>query len=128
MEFAVLPTHAFQASHSLLSLTCIRFKIFWCHHDHKSNCPLIPEHFIGPSANGAHAFNSSNAIVGYENLGNKKRPDRLNENKKQQPPLPFFVAHRETPPATLLITKEQQIGSYSDKMVFVSRGASTLQV
>ena len=48
--------------------TCIGLKVLGGHHDHKPDGTFIPEHLIGPAADGAHTLDRSNAIVGNEHL------------------------------------------------------------
>lgn len=49
-------------------MTCVCFQVFRGNHDHKADGPLIAKHFIGPAADGAHAFDCGDAIVSYEHL------------------------------------------------------------
>lgn len=48
----------------MLKLTCIGLQVLWGNHHNKSDCPFITKHLIGPAADGAHAFDRCNAIVG----------------------------------------------------------------
>lgn len=52
----------------LLVLTGIGLQVLRGNHDNKSDGTFIPEHFIGPSANWAHALDSSDSIVCNEHL------------------------------------------------------------
>lgn len=47
------------------TLTCVGFQVFRGDHDYKSDRPFIAEHLVGPATDGTHAFDRSNAIVGY---------------------------------------------------------------
>lgn len=55
-------------SEIMLKCTCIGLQVFRGHHDNKTDCPFIAEHFVGPAADGAHALNCCNAIVGNKHL------------------------------------------------------------
>lgn len=48
--------------------TCIGLKVLRGHHDHKPDGTFIPEHLIGPAADGTHTLDRSDAIVGNEHL------------------------------------------------------------
>lgn len=52
------------------NFTCIGLQILRGHHDNKADRPFVAEHLIGPAADGAHAFDRRNAIVGNEDLEN----------------------------------------------------------
>lgn len=53
----------------LRRLTCIGLQVLWGHHDNKTDRPFIAKHLIGPAADGTHAFDCCNAIVGDKHLG-----------------------------------------------------------
>lgn len=59
----------------MLIMTCISFQVFRGYHDHETDCPLIAKHFVGPTTDGAHAFDCCNAIV-----GNKHLDMQMNQN------------------------------------------------
>ena len=52
----------------LLKLTCIGLQVLGCHHYNKADCPFIAKHLVGPAADGAHAFDRCNTIVGNKHL------------------------------------------------------------
>lgn len=53
---------------NMLLLTCIGLQILWSHHDNKADCPFIAKHLISPTADRAHTFDCSNAIVSNKHL------------------------------------------------------------
>ena len=52
----------------MLKLTCIGLQVLWGHHDNKADRPFIPKHLVGPAADGAHAFDCCDTIVGDKHL------------------------------------------------------------
>lgn len=48
--------------------TSICFQVLGRYHDDEAYSVFILEHLIRPTSDGSHAFHSSDAIVGYENL------------------------------------------------------------
>lgn len=50
-------------------ITCVGLEVLGGDHDHEANGALVAEHLVGPAADGAHALDSSDAIVGDEHLG-----------------------------------------------------------
>lgn len=53
---------------AVLEITCISLEVFGGDHDHKANGTLVSEHLVGPPADGAHALDGGDAVVGDENL------------------------------------------------------------
>lgn len=52
----------------MLKPTCICLQVLWGHHHNKADCPFIAKHLVGPAADGAHALDRCNAIVGDKHL------------------------------------------------------------
>lgn len=55
-----------------VSLTCVSFQVLRGDHHHKTDGPLIPEHLIGPTADGTHTFDRCYAIISYQHLEKEK--------------------------------------------------------
>ena len=52
----------------MAKLTCVGLQVLWGHHYNKADCPFIAKHLISPAADGPHAFDRCNAIVGNKHL------------------------------------------------------------
>lgn len=52
----------------MFKLTCIGLQVLWRNHDDKSDCSFIAKHLIGPAADGAHALDCRDTIVGNKHL------------------------------------------------------------
>lgn len=52
----------------MFKLTGIGLQVLWCNHDNKSDRSFVTKHLIGPAADGAHALDCCNTIVGNKHL------------------------------------------------------------
>lgn len=54
-------------------ITCVSLEIFGGNHDHKANGTLVSEHLVGPPADGAHALDGGDAVVGDQDLRGQRQ-------------------------------------------------------
>lgn len=85
-----------------LDVLGIGLQILGGHHHHKADGALILEHLVGPAANGAHAFNGGDAIVGdqdpIDDPGAAKLLDKLLRGRYMEVPvLVAILAKASTP-------------------------------
>lgn len=70
-------------------LTRVGFQVLWGHHNDEADRPFIAEHLIGPPADGAHAFDCCNAIVGDKHL--KKQNSQIENANFCSQKLKYFI-------------------------------------